>query len=76
MSDTLTLSEWATVFKQCYAVSVDKYGRLIAVLMIPLYPYFAAVAVALAAGPPQPDDGAKIQAAKERQIDDWSELKS
>jgi len=73
--DTITLSEWWAIFKRGYRATADKYGRLWAVLMIPLYPYIAVAAMKLADAP-EPADKAKIERAKARQVDDWSELKS
>jgi selenophosphate synthetase-related protein len=75
--DTLTLRQWLKVFKEGFMYVRDEEGVLMAVALLPLFPLFAAVAAAVAERQKiDSNDTEKIQAAKERDIEDWSELKS
>ena len=75
--DTWTLGQWAELFQQGFRWTADKEGLLMAILLLPFYPWIAALAGVLAQQQPiEADDTEKVSAAKERDIEDFSELKS
>ena len=75
--DTLTLRQEAALCKRAFKETAADHGYLIAIALMPLYLLLLLAAMrAVEASQQLPTDVEKIQAAKERDIEDWSELKS
>jgi len=75
--DTLTLRQELALCKRAFQRTAADHGYLIAIAFMPLYPLLLLAAVrAVEASQRLPTDTEKVEAAKERDIEDWSELKS
>ena len=75
--NTLTARQEAALCKRAFQRTAADRGYLVAIAFTPLYPLFVFTASRFVEASQQlPDDAEEIQAAKERDIEDWSELKS
>ena len=75
--DTLTLRQEAALCKHAFKETAADRGYLVAIAFTPLYPLFVLAAQRFVEASQQhPTDAENVEAAKERDINDWSELKS
>jgi len=75
--DTLTLRQEAALCKRLFRKTAADRGYLVAIAFTPLYLLLLLAAMrAVEASQQLPTDAENVEAAKERDIEDWSELKS
>ena len=73
----MNLRQEAALCKRAFKETAADRGYLVAIALTPLYPLFVFAARRFVeASQRLPTDTEKVEAAKERDIEDWSELKS